>query len=323
MNVINELKDLVFSGQALSPEQGLLLYNQELEPLCSAANDIRTHFCGNAFDICTIINAKSGRCSEDCKYCAQSAHYNTTCDEYPLLAQGEIVKQAAYSASQGVSRFSLVTSGRNLTDSEIDNVCQTVRQIKNNVNIKVCGSFGLLLSEQFDKLNTAGLSRIHNNLETSKENFHKMCTTHTFDDKVSSIKEAQSVGMAICSGGIFGIGESVEDRISLAFSLKELGVKSIPINLLNPIKGTPYQNFTPLSSDELCRIVATYRFILPNTFIRLAGGRGLLDDKGRSAFLSGANATISGDMLTTSGITVARDLKMISELGFEVKIINE
>ena len=205
----------------------------------------------------------------------------------------------------------------------MDKICKATEKIKNECSIKVCGSFGLLTHKQYKRLYNTGLTRIHNNLETSKEYFPKMCTTHSFEDKLEAITNAHQAGMSICSGGIFGIGESVEDRISLAFSLEKLGIKSVPINLLNPIKGTPYENNIPLSSDELCRIVAVYRFVMPDAFIRLAGGRGLLADKGKACFLSGANAAISGDMLTTSGITVESDMQMIKELGFEVELVNE
>ncbi|MEA5134534.1 MAG: biotin synthase BioB [Candidatus Fimivivens sp.] len=323
MSIINELKDQVIAGGKISKQQAISLYHEELSQLCSAANHIRQHFCGNIFDICTIINAKSGRCSENCKYCAQSAHYKTECHEYPLLSQQEIVDGANYNAKQGVLRYSLVTSGRNLSDTEVDAVCKAVVQIKSMVPIQVCGSFGLLTEPQYRRLFEAGLTRIHNNLETSESHFANMCTTHTFNDKLDAIKSAKTAGMSVCSGGIFGIGESVDDRIALAFSIKELGIKSVPINLLNPVKGTPYQNNVPLTLEELCRIVAVYRFIMPDAFIRLAGGRGLLADKGKAAFISGANAAISGDMLTTSGITVETDLAMFKELGFEVKLRDE
>ncbi|WP_313527279.1 biotin synthase BioB [Anaerotignum sp.] len=319
MSFITLIKEKILNGSSITKEEALQLFSQPLDELCQNANEIRMHYCQNNFDICTIINAKSGRCSENCKYCAQSIHHNTNCEEYPLLTTEEIVCNARYNAEKGVLRYSLVTSGRTLSEHELTKICSTVHQIKNAVPIHICGSFGLLKKEQYQRLYDAGLTRIHNNLETSKNNFPNMCTTHTFEDKVAAIGNAKEVGMYICSGGIFGIGESIRDRIDLAFSLNELGVKSVPINLLNPIKGTPYEDLTPLSEEEIRRIVAVYRFILPRAFIRLAGGRGLLNDKGRSCFLSGANAVISGDMLTTAGISIETDLQMIGELGFEVK----
>ncbi|WMI79828.1 biotin synthase BioB [Anaerotignum sp. MB30-C6] len=319
MDFITEIKGKVLKKLPITQEDAFHLFSQPLDELCRAANEIRIHFCQDTFDICTIINAKSGHCSENCKYCAQSMHYDTSCEEYPLLSSEEIVNHAKYNCEQGVLRYSLVTSGRTLGDDEVEKVCATVAEIKEKVPIQVCGSFGLLKKEQYQRLYESGLTRIHNNLETSKSNFPNMCTTHSFEDKVSAIGLAKEAGMYICSGGIFGIGESIQDRIDLAFSLKELGIKSIPINLLNPVKGTPYEGLKPLGEEEIRRIVAVYRFILPDAYIRLAGGRGLLLDKGRSCFLSGANAAISGDMLTTAGISIETDLKMIAELGFEVK----
>jgi len=323
MSLIHEIKQKVLKREIITPYQTLQLFDAPIDELCNAADEIRHHFCGNTFDICTIINAKSGRCFEDCKFCAQSAHYNTKCEQYSLLSVQEIFDSAKYNADKGILRYSLVTSGKTLSDKEIESVCQTVRKIIRSVPIRVCGSFGLLNDSQYKKLYEAGLTRIHNNLETSEKNFPNMCTTHSFTDKITAINSAKNAGMTICSGGIFGIGESVQDRIDLAFSLKELGVKSIPINLLNPVKGTPYENNTPLTSEEVRRIVAVFRFILPEAFIRLAGGRGLLADKGRSCFLSGANAAISGDMLTTAGISIDTDMKMIKELGFEVTVKDE
>lgn len=323
MSFINKMKELVLDGGDISKEQAIQLFNQPIDELSNAANYIRQYFCGNIFDICTIINAKSGKCSENCKYCAQSAYYSTECEEYPLLSEEKIFDNAKYNADKGVLRYSLVTSGRNLNDNEVDSICKVVEKISNTIPIRVCGSFGLLNDGQYRKLYKSGLTRIHNNLETSKRNFPNMCTTHSFEHKVLAIQAAKENGMTVCSGGIFGIGESVQDRIDLAFSLKELEIKSIPINLLNPIKGTPYENNKLLTSEEMNRIVAVYRFIMPDAFIRLAGGRGLLNDKGRSCFLSGANATISGDMLTTAGISIDTDMKMIKELGFEVKLKDE
>ncbi|MEG0133891.1 MAG: biotin synthase BioB [Clostridium sp.] len=323
MSFINEMKEKVLAGTAIEALEAEKLFEEPLEELCAAANQIREYYCGNTFDICTIINAKSGRCSEDCKYCAQSAHYNTSCTEYPLLSKEEIVEGAKYNADRGILRYSLVTSGKRISDKEVDTICQVVREIKQGISIRVCGSFGLLDEEQYHKLYNAGLTRIHNNLETSKSYFTNMCTTHTFKDKVTAIKHAQSAGMTVCSGGIFGIGETVRDRVELALSLRELGVKSIPVNLLNPVEGTPYEHNKPLSQEEMERTVAVYRFMLPDAFIRLAGGRGLLPDKGRGCFLAGANAAISGDMLTTAGISIEADLNMINELGFQVEVKNE
>ena len=202
-------------------------------------------------------------------------------------------------------------------------MCEVIRKIKKEVGISVCVSFGLLNERQFRELKEAGATRAHNNLETSRRRFSSVCTTHTFDDKVQAIRAAQAAGLSVCSGGIMGLGETVEDRIDMALSLRKLGIQSVPVNMLNPIPGTPFESNEKLTEEDMRRIVAVYRFILPAASIRLAGGRGLLHDKGRGCFTSGANAAISGDMLTTAGITAKTDMKLINELGYEAKLCNE
>lgn len=319
MSELHNVRDRVLSGGAVDRPTALWLYDQPLDGLCACADEIRRHFCGNGFDLCTIVNAKSGRCPENCKFCAQSAHNHTGTEQYPLLSADEIVAHAKENARQGVLRYSIVTSGKRLSDGEVDQVCAAVRLIRAETPLAVCISGGLLNQAQFARLKDAGVTRVHNNLEASRRFFPFVCTTHTFDDKVAAIHAAQAAGLTVCSGGIMGLGETPADRIDMALTLRELGVKSVPVNLLNPIPGTPFANNPRLTADDLRRIVAVYRFILPDAAIRLAGGRGLLPDKGRSCFLSGANAAISGDMLTTAGITTATDRALLAELGYEVK----
>lgn len=199
-------------------------------------------------------------------------------------------------------------------------MCEAIRRIRKETGISVCISFGLLNEAQYRKAKEAGAIRVHNNLETSRRNFPNVCTTHTFDDKLAAIRAAKAAGLTVCSGGIMGMGETPEDRIDMAFTLKELDIHSVPVNMLNPIPGTPYENMPRLTVDDMRRIVAVFRFILPDAFIRLAGGRGLMADKGRACFLSGANAAISGDMLTTAGISVETDMALLKELGYEVRL---
>lgn len=323
MNYSELLKQKIFDGEQITKQEAIELYKQPLSELCRNADEIRRHFCSNSFDICTIINGKSGHCSENCRFCAQSAHNHTDAAEYPLLSTEEIVEQAKINDKQGVLRYSIVTSGKRLPDAEVDKMCEAVREIKKQTGISVCISFGLLNEEQYRKLKDAGVSRVHNNLETSRRNFPNICTTHTFDDKLNAIRAAQAAGLSVCSGGIMGLGETPEDRIDMALTLRELGIKSVPVNMLNPIPGTPMGQNKKLTSDDMRRIVAVYRFILPDASIRLAGGRGLLEDKGKGCFLSGANAAISGDMLTTAGITVKTDMELLTKLGYEVKYCNE
>lgn len=315
---INELKNKISNGYSITGNDAALLITAPLEELCRSADEIRRKFCGNAFDICTIINGKSGRCSENCKYCAQSSYYSAKCEVYPLLGKDEVVKQALYSFERGVLRYSIVCSGKRLSDSEVDSLCESIRAVKQACPISVCVSVGLLDEHNFKKLKEAGVSRVHNNLETSRRFFPEVCTTHTFDDKLCTINAAKAAGLEVCSGGIMGIGETMEDRIDMAFTLRELGVKSVPVNMLSPIPNTPLEHSKILTEEEMARIVAIFRFIIPDAQIRLAGGRGLLRDMGKMLLLSGANAAISGDMLTTSGITIENDMKMTSELGFIV-----
>ena len=324
MTFIEEMKEKVLSGGQISREEAIRLSKESLEELTEAANEIREKFCDNGFDICTIVNGKCGKCSEDCKYCAQSAHYHTDCTEtYPLLDTEELVAGARHNKEQGVLRYSIVTSGRALSDTEVDKVCESIRAIREQAGIEVCISFGLLKEEQFRKIYQAGASRVHCNLESSESFFKEVCTTHTYQDKIETLKAAKRAGMTICSGGILGLGETMEDRIDMVITARELGVHSIPVNVLNPIPGTPYEKNPVLSNEEVCCCVAVFRFLIPDASVRLAGGRGLLGDKGERCFRSGANAAISGDMLTTAGITMQTDMQLLDKLGFEARLYNE
>ena len=320
MDSLASLKEKVLAGRQITREEALALAEMPLEELCAAADEIRRFFCGDKFDLCTIVNGKSGKCSENCKYCAQSASYHTAVETYPLLDTEALLEQAQYSQSRGVHRYSIVTSGRNLNAQEVSQACGSIRKIKESLDISICVSFGLLEEADFQKLRQAGASRVHNNLEASAGYFPQVCTTHTQQDKIRSIEAARKAGMEVCSGGIMGLGESMEDRIDLAITLRELQIKSVPVNMLNPIPGTPYENNPRLTEEDMCRIVAIFRFLLPDAFIRLAGGRGLMEDQGRRCFYSGANAAITRDMLTTSGITIQRDLEILKELGYQVQI---
>lgn len=319
---IKSITENILGGGEIAPSEAVAVYDAPVEELSGAANEIRKKYCGDNFDICTIINGKSGKCSENCKYCAQSAYYGTSAREYPLLDADKLIEDARRSADSGILRYSIVTSGRRLSDTEVDRMCEAVSKIKASVDISVCVSFGLLEEEDFAKLKSAGVSRVHNNIETSERYFPFICTTHTFSDKINSIKAAQRAGLDVCSGGIMGLGETKEDRISMAFTLRGLGIKSVPVNMLNPIAGTPFENNVRLTVDDMRRICAVFRFILPRASIRLAGGRGLMEDKGEMCFLSGANAAISGDMLTTSGISVDTDMRLLKKLGYSTGLWN-
>lgn len=307
------------SGEKLCAEELLELSRQPYQQVCQAADLLRRERCGSSFDLCTIINGKSGRCSEDCKYCAQSACYKAKVDEYPLISGTKIQEEARYNWEKGVLRFSVVTSGKRLSQEEVEALCQVYRETAQCCGISLCASHGLLNREQFRQLKQAGVTRYHNNLETSRRFFPQICTTHTYDEKIQVIRMAREEGLTVCSGGIIGMGETMEDRIHLALQLRELDVRSVPLNVLNPIPGTPLEHEQVLTEEEICLTTALFRFALPDASIRLAGGRGLMKDKGESAFRSGANAAITGDMLTTAGISIDTDLKMLKKLGFEVE----
>ncbi len=256
---VNELKDKVLNGYKVTKEDAMNLIDVPLDDLTSAANEIRKSFCQNRFDACMIINVKSGRCSENCKFCAQSNHYDTDIDIYPLLSKDELKERSLAIYNSGFNRISYVASGRKVTQNDFETLSSLIDELKEECNdIKICVSLGLLTNDQISALNDAGVDRIHNNLESSRNYFKEICTTHSYDEKLETLNQIEKENIMICSGGIFGMGESFEDRIDLALQLRQFNVKSIPINVLNPIKGTPVENNEILSNDETCRIIAIF-----------------------------------------------------------------
>lgn len=317
---LKQLKAEAAKGRGVNRQEALWLYRKvPLDALSAAANRIRAARQGDGFDLCTIINGKGGHCSENCAFCAQSAHFATAADVHSLLPTAAILAEARHNEACGARRFSIVTAGRSLSDDEVAALCETVRVLRQETSLSICVSGGLLSAAQFQQLAAAGVERIHNNLETSARHFPALCTTHTYADKLRAIRDAQAAGLDVCSGGIFGVGESVEDRIDMALALRDLGVCSVPLNMLIAIEGTPLAEEPPLTAEEMQRIVGVYRFILPDVALRLAGGRRLLADRGRACFQGGANALISGDMLTTTGTTIRTDIALIEQEGFKVK----
>lgn len=287
-----------------------------LEDLCAGADQIRKALRGAGYELCTIINARSGRCGEDCTFCAQSCHHQTQAQEYPFLEVEEIVRQGKRDEAAGVQRYSLVTAGRAVTGPELDQALAAYRRLREETGLGLCASFGFQSVEDFRRLKEAGVTRYHANLETSRRNFPNICTTHSYQDKIDNIRRAKQAGLQICSGGIVGLGETWEDRLELALDLAELEVDSIPLNLLTPIPGTPLEGTPPLSVEEVRRIVAVFRYINPTAWIRMAAGRGRFADGGAILFRSGANSAITGDMLTTTGTNIAQDLDLMKRGGF-------
>lgn len=313
------LAEEIINGRRLGRDADLSIFAAaELNDLCEGADKIREALCGSAVHLCTIINGRSGRCSEDCKFCAQSAYNHTGCDTYEMLDKETVLEDCKKREDAGVNSYSIVTAGKAVEGKELDKLVEIYKELKENCGISLCASNGFLTKEAFIRLKEAGVSTYHCNIETSKANFHNICTTHSYEDKIEEIKLAKSVGLKVCSGGIIGMGESFDDRIDMAVSLSELGVLSIPINILIPIKGTPLGDLEPLSKDEILRTVAMFRFINPTAYIRIAAGRNYFEDGGRILFKSGANAAITGDMLTTIGNNTSQDIEMFREMGFKI-----
>lgn len=270
---------------------------------------------GKQVSLCSIINAKSGKCSEDCRFCVQSSYYRTAAPVYPLKGIDEVVAAAREAKSAGATRFSLVTSGRGPSPKELAGIVELVRAVRSEVTIQVCASLGILDVEGMQTLKASGVSRYHHNLESSREYFPQVATTHTFEERVATIRAAQAAGLEVCAGGIFGLGESEDDRISLALTLKELGVDSVPLNVLLPLPGTPLAGMKPLAVSEIMRALALFRLILPEVPIRLAAGReSALNDFLGMAFMAGADGMMIGGYLTQRGRLPEEDQRFVAEI---------
>lgn len=315
-----ELAKEIIDGRRITRDDELSLFlDCDLKELCEGADLIREHFIGDKVDLCSIINGRSGRCPEDCKYCAQSAHNQTDCEVYDFLPEEQIVEMCKLNESEGVDRFSIVTAGRALTGEEFDKAIHAFETMHRECKIDLCASMGFLDEEQLHRLHEAGVTSYHHNIETSRRNFPNICTTHIYEQKVETLKKVKAEGMCACSGGIIGMGETWEDRLDMAVSLAELGIDSIPINALMPIKGTPLEDLPQLTEDEILRTIAFFRYINPAANIRLAAGRALLTGDGELAFQSGASATITGNMLTTAACATIRcDRQMLESLHRDV-----
>lgn len=316
---MKDLAEEIIAGRRLKRGEDFSFFLiADLDELLEGANRIREALCGNKVDLCTIINGRSGRCSENCKFCAQSAHHHTGIEEYEFLDPDVIVEDCKKNEANGVHRYSIVTAGRTLTGKDLDKAIESYKKMREKCNIGLCASHGLLTEEELIRLKEAGVSMYHENIETSKRNFPNVCTTHTYQDKIHEIQLAKKVGLKVCSGGIIGMGETWEDRIDMAVSLSELQIDSIPINALMPIKGTAYENLESLSEEDILRTIAIFRYINPTAYIRMAAVRNYFKDGGARVFLSGANATITGDMLTTIGNNTTQDKKMLVHLGLDI-----
>lgn len=332
MSYLSELTDRLINDAAnhrsdpaypkntfLSRDEALKLVNHpDLDELCDAADRISRTLCGNKVDSCSIVNARSGLCGEDCKWCAQATRHNTGCQTYNFLDLDETLRAAEHNQREGIHRFSLVTSGRAVTDRDLDTFCEIFRKLSENTDLYLCASMGLLNREQMERLRQAGVKRYHCNMETSRRMFPTLCSSHTQDDKAETIRAARDAGLEVCSGGIIGMGETAEDRVDFAFEVAALDVDSVPLNILNPIKGTPLENTPLISEEDIIRTAAVWRFILPTKAIRFAGGRMRLSHKSMLRILHGGiNGVLMGDMLTTVSNDIASDRKLFAEADLE------
>lgn len=319
MLTVSQLEEKVLSGKQLTEEEALwLALHAEKEALYAAANRIREHFCGNKMDLCTILNAKSGKCSEDCKWCSQSAHHNTNIQVYDLINPQEAFQQAKHNEAVGAHKFSLVTSGRSISHHHLDKLCTIYSDLKKETpKLELCASMGLLDREKMQKLVDTGVKNYHCNIETAPSFFSELCSTHTTQEKIETIRIARDLGMGICSGGIIGMGETMAQRVEMAMTLQELEVESIPLNILNPIEGTKLEKQSPLTDEEILTTIAVFRFTNPKALIRFAGGRNLILHIQDKALKAGINAALIGDLLTTiGGVGMKQDIENFKMAGF-------
>lgn len=320
--ILSEAFEAIEHGSAIDPPRALQLAGasgSDLIELFAAAARIRERKRGNAVDICSIVNAKSGACSEDCAYCAQSVHHRTNARVYPLISV-DMMTDAAESAKRiGAKRFCIVTSGRGIDSSaDLDAIAQGIGRVR-DAGLSPCATLGTLTRNQLVCLRDAGLERYHHNIETSREFFPRICSTHTFDERLEVLRNAASLGLSSCSGGILGMGESMHDRVRMAFTLRELDVDSVPLNFLMPIVGTPLGTRAPIEPMQALHTIALFRFILPSKEIRICGGRGTaLRQLHPLIFLAGADGFMIGNYLTTSGLAPEEDLQMLKDLGLRI-----
>ncbi|NPV27065.1 MAG: biotin synthase BioB [Firmicutes bacterium] len=320
--MLRELVTRIKAGGEITYEEAKecsSLEGTKLFELLYWAGDLTRYYHGQKVDLCAIINAKSGRCSEDCQYCAQSAHYQTSAESYPLLSAEQVLVHAKEMEAAGVKRYALVTSGRGLGDRDFAQTLEIYDLLRRHTNLSLCASFGIISLDKLRQLKEVGVTRYHHNLETNQSYFGKICTTHTYDERIATIKNAQQVGLQVCSGGIISLGETWDDRLELAFTLKALQVDSVPINILHPIKGTPLESQPVMSPLDILKTIAIFRLIMPQTSLRICGGReNALRDLQALVLTAGIDAVLVGNYLTTKGRTIAIDIQMIYDLGLNV-----
>jgi len=320
--VLQRFEEKALGGEGISYDEGCALVNLPgshiFEILCSS-DRVRRFFKGDEVNLCSIINAKSGLCAEDCTFCSQSVHYDTGVKTYPMLESQKILDAAKEAVQSGAREFSIVTSGTSVDkDNDVNILLQALTDMKDEVAMERCASLGIMNEETLRRLKDAGLQSYHHNLETARNFFPNICTTHAYEEDVNTIRAAKRLGFYTCCGGVFGLGESREQRVELAVTLRELDVDSVPVNFLNPRQGTPLENANNLTPIECLKIIALYRFMLPAKDIVICGGRqNNLRDMQCLIFAAGANGMMIGNYLTTLGRPPEEDLRMVRDLGLK------
>ena len=321
-NLIKTIIASTLDGKGITRQQALELEffsHEELDYLFEGTNRLRDRFKGNNVKICSIVNAKAGKCQEDCGFCAQSSQFKTDSPEYGLLDVEKIVEAAKEAEAFGSNEFSIVTSGTALNSrEELNKVIEAVKRIKKETNLETCCSLGLMDLEDLKELKTAGLDRCHHNLETAESHFDKIVTTHNYEDEVLAVKNAKEAGLQVCVGGIFGMGETFAQRVELAIDIRDLETQSFPINFLKPLEGTALENMALMELYEALRTIAMLRLILPTIDLFVCGGREeVFNNHQEKIFAAGANGILGGNYLTTKGQDPKRDIKMIENLGLK------
>jgi biotin synthase len=321
-NLIKTIIASTLDGKGITRQQALELEffsHEELDYLFEGTNRLRDRFKGNNVKICSIVNAKAGKCQEDCGFCAQSSQFKTDSPEYALLDVEKIVEAAKEAEAFGSNEFSIVTSGTALNSrEELNKVIEAVKRIKKETNLETCCSLGLMDLEDLKELKAAGLDRCHHNLETAESHFEKIVTTHNYEDEVLAVKNAKEAGLQVCVGGIFGMGETFAQRVELAIDIRDLETQSFPINFLKPLEGTALENMALMELYEALRTIAMLRLILPTIDLFVCGGREeVFNNHQEKIFAAGANGILGGNYLTTKGQDPKRDIKMIENLGLK------
>ncbi|MGQ3478657.1 biotin synthase BioB [Paenibacillus sp. TY11] len=328
MDLFNEdvdwgsLAEKAIHGSNVTLEEGMAVLeadDEEILPIMQAAFRVRHHFYGKKVKLNMIINAKSGLCPEDCGYCSQSIVSTAPVSKYSMLDKESLLAGAREAIARRAGTYCIVASGKGPTDRELDQVIEAVQEITSTMPLKICACLGILKGDQARRLAEAGVHRYNHNLNTSKSNYPSITTTHTYDQRVETVKMAQSHGMSPCSGVIIGMGETNEEIVQMAYALRELDADSIPVNFLNPVPGTPLEGAKQISPIRALKVLALFRFICPSKEIRVAGGRELNLRSLQPLCLYAANSIFVGDYLTTEGQEVTFDHQMIEDLGFEIE----